>query len=53
MTIEAEVHLTLDTGEVRVIEFDMPLSYQMGAVRTMIVEEGLNVRDVRELLITY
>jgi hypothetical protein len=53
MTIEAEARLTMNTGEVRTITFDMPLPYKMGACSLAIARAGIDKRDVREARITY
>ena len=51
MLIEAEARLTLKTGEVRTVKFDLPLPYRSGVVSKMIEEAGLKLRDVRKALI--
>ncbi len=51
MLIEAEARLTLKTGEVRIVKFDMPLPYKPGVVSKVIEEAGLKLRDVRKALI--
>ena len=53
MTIEAEVHLTLDDGKIRIVKFDMPLPYVPGACSLAIERAGIDKRDVREARITY
>ncbi len=53
MLIEAEARLTMNNGEVRIVKFDMPLPYVMGACGLAIERAGIDKRDVREARITY
>lgn len=53
MLIEAEARLTLKTGEIRIVKFDLPLPYQTGVVSRMIEKAGLKLRDVRKVLILF
>jgi hypothetical protein len=53
MTIDAVARLTMNTGEVRVIEFVLTLPYKMGECGLAIERAGIDKKDVREARITY